>query len=147
VTRRRDKKIQAAQQVPQTGSGVSPEPKFHDAEIQLSYKFYDPGGEYCLSQCDEHQVITYKQCLKKLSSYTFGQLLGTSTKTKGEKTGLHWEVFPNGVKSAPPLPAGLDPGCKLACVRASERMRIFVTHFGRALYILWYDKDHKLCQS
>jgi len=143
VSRKRDKKISASVQTPATGQNVQPAQIDWQAQVVVSFKYSNPGGRYCLSDCNAQQVREFKECLKKLTEYTYQQLFATSNKDPKLKQGLAWEmVNESGMKVG--RPAQLDPSMRISSVRATQRMRLFLTQKGNVFYILWYDKDHEI---
>jgi hypothetical protein len=129
--------------IPQSGQSLQPKLDLQ-SEIKLSFKYIEPGSHYCLSLCNEEQIKIFKQCLKKLSQYSIEQLRGTMSKDPRMRKGLAWELIDN-ARTRQLRPNNLDASLTIGCVRANDRMRLFLCPRGDTYYVLWFDKDHEIC--
>lgn len=142
---RHKRQIQARTEIPRTGQSVQPKSVLND-EIQLSFKYVDPGGEFCLSKCNSREVKQYKECLKKICTYTVQMLYSQSGKGKNAQ-GLAFEKINESTLTVARRPESLDRSMHISSVRANQGMRLYLTQKGCVFYVLWFDRSHAICKS
>jgi hypothetical protein len=128
-------------------SGLQQPPKAIHAKVTLSFEHYECGGRYCLSRWSEEQILSFLDCLRKLSQRTWEQLLAASSKTPALKTGLNPTLYEASDLSGVSWPAWLNRDSKILGLRASERRRVFGVRRENVFYVLWFDEGHQVCKD
>jgi hypothetical protein len=121
----------------------APEPKQIHLPVTVSYKYCDPGGKFCLSECDREDIKRFKELLKKITTTGWSTVLASGGKGKN-KTGMAYTPYSDDDLKGVNRPAALDPGVRIFGVRASQKSRLFAAYLGHVIYVLWYDPDHKI---
>lgn len=109
----------------------------------LSFQFYEPGSTFCLSRAERDSARAFLDCLRKLTTLTWQQVLDQSGKGP-RKTGLAWTFYADhvlrGVTRPPLLPAKIPIGA----VRASQKSRVFGAYDAGLFHVLFFDPDHAI---
>lgn len=111
--------------------------------VGISFKHADTGGKFCLSGCSQDEVRGVVNCLRKMTTMTRLEL---TTSGGYPKTGLAYTLYPDDALKVK-RPAGVDPGHRIAGVRASERFRVFGFLSEQIFYVLWFDREHAIVPS
>lgn len=120
-------------------SPASPSPE----KVNLSFEYYEPGGDFCLSRCSKDEIRGYKDCVRKLSSMEWNEVLRSSGKGEN-KAGLAFTPYSDNALKGVTRPSRIDPGLQICAVRASGKMRLFGFRIRQTYYILWYDRNHEI---
>jgi hypothetical protein len=111
--------------------------------ITLSYKFVDVGGDFCLSQSEQDEVRGVSDCLRKMTTLTWQQVLQQGGKGPN-KTGLAYTTYKDIDLRGVTRHAQLSPDIPIAGVRASEKSRVFGAYINHVWYVLWFDPKHSI---
>lgn len=122
---------------------IPPPPPPTNVKVNLSFTYYEPGEAYCLSLCTRDTIRHYKDCVRKMTTMTWNELLQTGGKGKN-KTGLAWTVYADDALKRVSRPSNIPKDVDICAVRASEKSRLFGFRQQATFYVLWYDRDHEI---
>jgi len=144
MTRKREKRLRAQIDARHAEPGRIPTaPRLPDELVVVSYRHYDPGGQYCLSNCTRDEIREYKDCVRMLTQLTWNQVLLQSGKGQ-HKAGLAYTPYRDSDLKGASRPATVSPQLQISAVRGSQKMRLFGVRQGTVYYILWYDRTHSI---
>ena len=123
---------------------IPPSPAHTKARV--SFEYYKSGDKYCLSNFNKEQIISFLDCLRKLTERTWQQMLEGTSKDSAKKTGLNCTPYTRSDLANPGIwPKQLSPDIStLFGVRATQRRRVFGVRIQSVFYVLWFDEDHSI---
>lgn len=126
--RKKRNKIMPSKALPTPGI---PQPSNIHATVSISFKHARGGANKCLSHCDQAQVKSVVECLRKVSNLSWIQM--------SSHDGLKLKQVP------PPwaLPEGVPPDVQVQEVRATLASRVFFYRDGAKMVLLWFDPIHE----
>jgi hypothetical protein len=139
---RKNRHIKPSMPQPADSRSRPPVKRIH-IPVTLSCRYIQPGGTFCLSGCDERGVRETVDCLRQLTTMSWGKVLQSGGRGAG-KTGLGCTPYDDSMLHHVHRPKALDPTMQIAGVRASQRMRVFGAYFDHVFYLLWFDPTHKI---
>lgn len=138
------KKIRPSQELaphpPRPGKGQ--ESPLH-RPVSLSYRYAEVGGTFCLSKSRQEEVIQVMDCLRRLTTLTWQQVLDSGRRGEG-KAGLNCTRYPDNSLRRVSRPSELSPDVPIVGVRASAKYRVFGAYLEHVFYILWFDRNHDI---
>ncbi len=145
MTSKRDKKTIAI--AAQAAAKPAPQDKAIHRPVSVSFTFVQPGKDFCLSKCSQDEVRHYKDCLRKLTTMSWQDVLNTGGKPHGGKTGLGYTPYNDRELRGVSRPPNLDEGVAIAGVRSGSGARLFGAHHEQVFYVLWFDPNHKIVKG
>lgn len=120
---------------PAPGSGKAPAitTVAQAPNVSVSFRYAEPGGKQCLSQCGSDHTKDVIDTLRILCSLTWTQVHGHK--------GLGWCEIPDHSISFT-RPQEIDQQIKIAEIRCSQKGRIWGFNQRTVFHILWFDPDH-----
>ncbi len=94
-----------------------------------------------LSEWTSSEIDDLLAGLKKIESYTWGQIKSQGTKKRGASVGTGYKL----VNNHPKLPENVPEDVKLSEMRIDDKKRIFGFRDRSVYYIIWFDRDHSVC--
>lgn len=113
-------------------------------KVNLSFEYYVAGGEFCLSHCNKDDIRHYKDCVRKMTTMEWNDVLKSGGKGGANKQGLAFTTYEDHALKGASRPSAVDPKLSISAVRASERTRLFGFRRGQTFFILWYDRNHEI---
>jgi hypothetical protein len=107
-----------------------------------SFRFiYTDKNRWLLSEWTPSEINDFLVGLKKIESYTWGQIKNHGGKQRGGSVGTGYKLITN----HPTLPDNVPEDVKLSEMRIDEKKRIFGFRVASVYYIIWFDRDHSVC--
>ena len=114
--------------------------------VGVSFRYVTPGDRFCLSQCTRDQVRGYKECLRRLTTLPWSEVLRSGTKGKG-KRGLNFTPYPDTALRKVTRPITLSKELQISGVRAGSGVRMFGAYENGVYYLLWFDRNHDIVKG
>lgn len=120
--------------------------KSGDNTPYVALKYFHPAWE-CLSDWSKEELKSFSSFLEKLGKYTWNDIL-KSGGSPGTKSGLGCTKHGPGMKcpSTPHLDS-ISPDITLIELRVTQRARVHGFRMSSAFFLVWLDKDHRICPS
>lgn len=114
--------------------------------VGLSFLHYVPGSTFCLSRLGRDESRAALDCLRKLTTLNWGDILRQSGKGPN-KTGLAWTFYADHVLRGATRPAQLTATIPIGAVRASQKSRVFGAYDAGLFFVLFFDPDHAIAPA
>jgi hypothetical protein len=138
----KNRKIKPSQPLPQNGLLERPPGQLH-TPASISFRYFAPGDNHCLSHCIRDEVRHSTDCMRKLTTMGWQQVLQSGG--KGEhKAGLAYTEYSDSDLKGVSRPPALSRDIKIAAVRVSQGMRMFGGYHQHVFYVLWFDRNHAI---
>jgi hypothetical protein len=111
--------------------------------ITISYQYVKAGGDYCLSHCDKDEVRATVDCLRKLTTTNWVDVLKTGGKGEN-KSGLCYTTYEDHELKRATRPSDVSKDLKIGGVRATQKMRVLGVYHNHIFYLMWFDRNHKI---
>ena len=141
---RRDRGIKPSSQPPPINKALKEQGI--NRPVSLSFRYVNPGGDYCLSLCVTRRCAGSFKCLKMLTTMDWSDVLSTGGKG-GKKTGLGCTPYSDNDLRGVQRPVLVSPELRIIGLRASQKMRIFGVYIEHVFYVLWFDPDHEIVRG
>src|SRR5262249_4648938 len=100
--------------------------------VSLSFKYFNPGGEWCLSESEKHEIIDVLDCFRQTTDLGWQAVLNTGGKGKN-KAGIACTQYQEGTLQHVTRPQNLSRDVNIFGLRASQGYRIFVGYSQHVL--------------
>lgn len=119
-----------------------PSPEFRDS-VTVAFKHAAIGTQFCLSECEKRSVREAADCLRKLTTMQWIEVLKSGG---GQKTGLGYTAYNDHALKGVSRPTGLSPDIQIVGLRSGKKGRLFGYYWKErhAFQILWFDPNHKI---
>jgi hypothetical protein len=113
--------------------------------VRLSFEYAaKTGAEFCLCHMKKDELKDVADCLRQLTTMPWQDVWRSGGKP-GTKTGLGYTVYDDGDLRHVTRPQRLDPAIRIFGVRLSRRGMVFGAYTKEHwVYILWFDREHKI---
>jgi hypothetical protein len=111
--------------------------------VSVSFRYCRPGEKYCLSGHGRDEVKAAMNCLRKLTTLAWRDVLAQGGRG-GNKTGLGHTIYGDHQLKHVSRPAALSQEVKISALRASQKSRIFGAYRNQVYYLLWFDRNHEI---
>jgi hypothetical protein len=135
------KKIQSGTILPEK-SDVKIQKLIH-TPVSVLFRYVQAGDDYCLSHCEQDDVKATAECLRKLTTMTWQEVLSSGGRSGG-KVGLGHTDYEDSVLRGVKRPDQLSEDITLSGIRATQKMRIFGAYHKHVYYVLWFDPNHEI---
>jgi hypothetical protein len=116
------------------------------APVSLSFKYFRPGGEFCLSQSVRKEITEVMDCFRQATVLGWQTVLQSGGKG-AQKAGLGCTHYQDSELQHVKRPADLSPDINIYGLRATQGYRVFAGYHEHVLYVLWFDRNHKIVPS
>lgn len=120
-----------------------PRPTTVHTAVTVSFKYYQPGGDFCLSICTRDEVRAAIDCLRLLTTMTWMQVFQSGGRG-GNKAGLGYTTYDDHALRGVTRPPTVSAEVFIGAIRASQKFRIFGCCIEHVFYVLWFDREHKI---
>jgi hypothetical protein len=109
----------------------------------LSFKHFVSGSEFCLSESIKQEIRDVMDCFRQSTTMTWQQVLQSGGKG-ANKAGLGCTQYADTILKCVKRPQSISPEINIYGIRASQKYRVFVAYIDHVLYVLWFDRNHKI---
>ena len=137
MSKKRDKQIRAAQQVPQTGQSLAPNLSVSSQGESPAFCLKYLSGHYCLTKCEQSEQAALAATLHKLCKLTWGDIQQAHRHGAGFET-----IARHSIKTG--IPAAIGEDVRLLAFRFSGKKAMVGFRTGRIFHVVFLDPKFTL---
>jgi hypothetical protein len=142
MSKKKHKRIEPSMKLPSSSNEMKPKVDQIHLPVTVSFRHCTTGHRHCLSHCETEEVKMAVECLKKLNTLTWIQVLQQGGKGEN-KTGLGYTTYEDHDLKGVQNPH-ISPDVKVSGIRATQKFRIFGCYLNHIFFVSWFDPKHEI---